>query len=130
MTREGFLSHQCREDHCVRQPGMICMGVLFKHLATSNFCFVAKQRPTNRETFQGCSAHSLPLQPSSSLPSLQSSSPSHWKEPGMHCPFPHSIRPWLWQAGTSTNDFHVIYQHFFRSADHMNGSGLSGITKK
>lgn len=23
MTREGFLSHQCREDHCVRQPGMI-----------------------------------------------------------------------------------------------------------
>lgn len=108
MTREGFLAHQCHEDHCVMQPGMIYMGVLFSIWQLPTFAMLPRKGPPTR-TFQGCSAHSLPLQPSSSLPFLQSSSPSHRKELGMHCPFPHSIRPWLWQARKSTNDFHVIY---------------------
>lgn len=50
------------------------------------------------------------VQLSSSLPSLQSSSPSQRNAEGMHWPFLHSSRPWLLQAA---NTHTHTYCHFW-----------------
>lgn len=82
----------------------------------STFCSVPKERTINKE----CSTHLLSLQFSSSLPSLQSSSPSHRNVLGIHCPFLHSTRPWLRQARKFPRKSHFISLYCFLSIDYIN----------